>query len=152
MELVKINKEKHRRVFKMDNCYKKVWHFVDKDWLENHVDILEEINPGYILSHGIKDGTMFVCYNIVPGIPANTFEHTKEFVQKIYDFCINNINETAPYAHGDWVLSNILIDGDNMRMVDWDNVDIYPPEMILEKLDSDLQSAFGDKFEYINNG
>jgi RIO-like serine/threonine protein kinase len=80
-------------------------------------------------------------------VPANTFPHTKEFIDKIYNFCINNINTTSPYAHGDWVLSNILIDDDDIHIIDWDNVGIYSPTEILEKLHSDLKSAFGDKFD-----
>ena len=44
-------------------------------------------------------------------------------------------------------LSNIIVDGENMYMVDWDNVGIYPTVQIYEKLKSDLQSAFGDLFD-----
>jgi RIO-like serine/threonine protein kinase len=103
--------------------------------------------PGYVQSHGIEDSSMYICFNIIPGTPANTFEHTPEFIDKIYNFCVSNIKETEPYAHGDWVLSNIIIDGDNMYMVDWDNVGIYNPKEVLTKLKSDLKSAFGDKFD-----
>ena len=34
-----------------------------------------------------------------------------------------------------------------MHIIDWDNVGIYSPTEILEKLHSDLKSAFGDKFD-----
>jgi RIO-like serine/threonine protein kinase len=147
MELVKVNKEKARRVYKLENCYKKVWHYIDKEWLEWHVDVLDNIMPDYVQSHGIEDGNMYICFNIVPGKPASEFEHTPEFVDKIYNFCVNNIKETSPYAHGDWVLSNIIIDGDNMYMIDWDNVGIYNPKEVITKLNSDLKSAFGDKID-----
>ena len=40
-----------------------------------------------------------------------------------------------------------MIDGDNMYMVDWDNVGLYSEEQIMTKLHSDLKSAFGDKFD-----
>jgi hypothetical protein len=32
-------------------------------------------------------------------------------------------------------------------MVDWDNIGIYSKEQIMNKLHSDLTSAFGDKFD-----
>ena len=52
-----------------------------------------------------------------------------------------------PYAHYDWVLSNILLDGDNTYLVDWDNVGIYSPQEIQTKMESDLRSAFGEKYD-----
>ena len=51
--------------------------------------------------------------------------------------------------HYDWVLSNILIDGDNMYLVDWDNVAIKKPVEIHDKLEADLRSAFGEKFDEV---
>jgi hypothetical protein len=32
-------------------------------------------------------------------------------------------------------------------MCDWDNLGKYPQEEVLEKMRSDLKSAFGDKFD-----
>ena len=34
-------------------------------------------------------------------------------------------------------------------MVDWDNVGVYQPNVILDKMHSDLRSAFGDKFDEV---
>src|SRR6056300_237271 len=147
MELIKTNKEKHRRVFKGPGFYRKEWSFENREYYEEHLDIMEEIRPGYILNSGCGNGKMFVDVKVIPGIPANTFEHTTEFIEKIYNFCLKNIEETQPYAHGDWVLSNIIIDGDNIEMVDWDNIGVYQPNVVLDKLHSDLRSAFGDKFD-----
>ena len=65
----------------------------------------------------------------------------------IRDSCIDSIQQTSPYVHYDWVLSNILIDGDNMYLVDWDNIGIRNPLEIHDKLESDLRSAFGEKFD-----
>lgn len=147
MELIKTNKEKQRRVYKGNGFYRKEWSFENREYYEEHLDIMEEIRPGYILNSGCGNGKMFVDVKVIPGIPANTFEHTTEFIEKIYNFCLKNIEETQPYAHGDWVLSNIIIDSDNIEMVDWDNVGVYQPNVVLDKLHSDLRSAFGDKFD-----
>ena len=149
MELIKANKEKSRRVYKGLNFYRKEWLFEDHNYFKKHLEIMEEILPGYILNSGCGDGRMFLDLRIIPGIPANTFEHTDAFIEKIYNFCLKNIEETKPYAHCDWVLSNIIIDGDKIEMVDWDNVGVYQPSDVFEKLHSNLKSAFGDKFDEV---
>jgi hypothetical protein len=149
MELIKENIEKQRRVYKGVGFYRKEWSFENQHYYDEHIDIMEELRPGYILNHGCGNGKMFVDLKIIPGVPANTFEHTPEFIRKIYNFCLKNIEETQPYAHGDWVLSNIIIDGDKIEMVDWDNVSVYQPTVVLDKLHSDLRSAFGDKFDAV---
>ncbi len=78
---------------------------------------------------------------------ANTFEHTDKFIDNIYKFCIGQIEDTLPFVHGDWVLSNIVINDNNITMIDWDNVGIYPKVEAYDKLYSDLYSQFGERFK-----
>ena len=59
-----------------------------------------------------------------------------EFITKVYNFCIDNIRETAPYAHYDWSLDNIIIDGDNLQLIDWDLCAIYTDQEIKERFES----------------
>lgn len=108
---------------------------------------MEDLMPGYITNHGWTDDMMYLEVKELPGIPANSkqFKHTPEFVERIVNFCKTNIEQTKPYAHMDWVLSNILIDGDNMYMIDWDNVGMFSRRQIVNKLNRDLKSAFGRK-------
>jgi RIO-like serine/threonine protein kinase len=108
---------------------------------------MEEVRPGYIINHGVEGGRMFIDTKIIEGTVANTLPHTPEFVKSIYDFCLQNINETQPFAHGDWVLSNIIVQGDSYELIDWDNVGVYQPNVVFDKLESDLRSAFGEKFD-----
>lgn len=149
MELIKENFEKHRRVFRDEDKIRKIWTAIDHNWLTNHVTLLEEVIPGYILGWGIRKEYMFIDCAIVPGVPASEFEHTDEFVDRIKNFCLKQITNTEPYAHGDWALSNILVDGDTMRMVDWDNLGKYEHKEIIQKLNEDLSSAFGEKYQPI---
>ena len=86
---------------------------------------------------------------VLPGIRADKFEHTDEFIKKIYTYCLELNRLTSPYYHGDWVLSNMFVDGDTIRMCDWDNVGKHSINEVNEKLYSDLYSAFGDKFKEI---
>jgi len=147
MQLVKENKEKRRRVYKSENFYRKQWDFINQKWLDNHIDIMEKVRPGYIVKHGIEDGKMFVDTKIIKGTVADILPHTPEFVKSIYDFCLQNINETQPFAHGDWVLSNIIIQDDSYVLIDWDNVGVYQPSEVSAKLESDLRSAFGKRYD-----
>lgn len=147
MELIKSNKEKQREVFRTDNSYIKHWHGKDFAWLLAHIKKLERVNPEYIINYGIGDGFMWAEFKKLEGVLASEFEHTPEFVKRITEYCINNYKETYPYAHGDWVLSNIIVNDNKIEMCDWDNLDKYPKEEVLEKMRNDLKSAFGDKFD-----
>jgi RIO-like serine/threonine protein kinase len=143
MKLVRDNKEKHRKVFFCGDSYLKIWTYIDSNWIKKHVKILDQLIPGYVLDFGNN----WISYKVVPGIPAsmsNEFPHTLEFKKKIYDFCFDQIKSTCPWYHGDWTLSNIIIDGDNITMVDWDNIGQYSETEVYLKLKNDLTSAFGD--------
>lgn len=150
MELIKINKEKHRAVYRLTNgLIRKYWYEKDFKWLVEHVELLKKFVPNYVNNYGENEIGVYIDMNVLPGITANTFPHTREFVEKVYKFCLENINETQPYVHGDWVLSNMLIDGDKIYLCDWDNLGQYPQEQVIKKLHSDLKSAFGNLFDEV---
>ncbi len=142
MVLIKKNEDKHRSVFFDGTYYIKVWSDAKPSWISEHVNILNELVPGYVVEHGGN----WIKFNPIKGKSANEFDHTDDFIKQIYNFCLDNIEKTKPYAHGDWVLSNIIIDNQSIQMCDWDNVGIYTSEEILKKLKDDLYSAFGEKF------
>ena len=147
MELIKDNILKNRKVYKLHGKYRKEWSVVNFDLLEKHVSIMNKIHPGYILNYGKTNNIMWLEVAAIDGVLASTIPHTDEFVDQIVKFCLDNIRQTYPYAHGDWVLSNIIKDHNGLfHLIDWDNVDIYPIDIILQKLNQDLTSAFGDKF------
>ena len=140
MELVKENKAKGRKVYFCGDRYRKVWE--NKiDWIYTHVKILNRVMPGFVIDYGND----YIDYKVIEGVTANTVEHTDKFINKIYNFCLENIKATKPWVHGDWVLSNIIIQPDDtMIMIDWDNIGIYREEEYLNKLHTDLISAFGE--------
>jgi len=142
MILIRENKEKHRQVYFLKNRYRKYWFSKTPEWIKDHVKLLDTFFPGYILKHG----DCWIDFKILDGITASTLPHTDEFILKIYNFCKNNIKETYPYAHGDWALSNIIINGSDIVMCDWDNLGIYANKEINDKLHDDLFSSFGEKF------
>ena len=140
MELVKENKDKGRKVYFCGDRYKKVWEN-KLDWIYTHVKILNRVMPGFVIDYGND----YIDYKVIEGVTANTVKHTDEFINKVYNFCLENIKTTKPWVHGDWVLSNIIIQPDStMTMIDWDNVGVYREETYLNKLHTDLISAFGE--------
>lgn len=141
MELIKANKDKGRKVYFCGDRYKKVWE-KKLDWIYTHVKILNRVMPGFVIDYGND----YIDYKIIEGVTANTVKHTDEFINKVYNFCLENIKATKPWVHGDWVLSNIVIQPDGtMIMIDWDNVGVYQEETYLNKLHTDLISAFGEE-------
>ena len=143
MELIKQNTEKQRSVFYQDNKYIKAWDNVKPQWIVEHVRLLNKLIPHYVVEYGGN----WIAFNEIKGTPASKFEHTDEFIRNIYKFCLDSIEQTKPYVHGDWVLSNIIVCPDNTyKLVDWDNVGIYSETEYMNKLHSDLRSAFGERF------
>lgn len=143
MILIKENIEKRRKVYKDNDRYVKVWEDVSPKWIFKHVNILRDVAPELLDTFGSN----WISYNEVEGVVANTIPHTDEFIRDIYKFCLESIEKSKPYVHGDWVLSNIIVKPDNtFQLIDWDNCDVYPEDDYMDKLHKDLHSAFGDRF------
>lgn len=148
MVLIKENKFKKRAVFYDGKFYYKTWYFKDLTWLKEHVRLLEIYVPEIVDSYSFTDDTMTLKMHEIEGTVASTFEHTQEFFNKIYTACISSMEQTAPYMHGDWVLSNMIITNDGtVKFIDWDNLNVFPKSGAMMKLHMDLESAFGEKFK-----
>lgn len=145
MELIKKNTEKHRAVYIGEGHYHKVWHGAPEGWTSKHAQLLEKFMPGYVIQYGPN----WIDFEILEGTPASEMDHTDEFIKRVYKFCLDSIEYTAPYVHGDWTLSNIIVNGDKMQLCDWDNIGIYDKEEVMKKLDSDLESAFGERYRKV---
>lgn len=144
MILVKANNEKGRRVFYKDGKYIKIWYNVKPQWIVEHVRLLRHfVSYDYVHEYGGN----WISFNEIEGTPASKLEHTDSFIKQIYQYCLDNIEETKPYVHGDWVLSNIIVCPDNtFKLIDWDNIGIYSENEYMNKLHSDLRSSFGERF------
>lgn len=146
MKLIKRNHEKKRSVYYTGTTYIKKWDDATSEWTNEHVKLLKELVPGYVIEHGDN----WIEYNEVNGTLASTVPHTDDYCKVIYDYCKQQIESTKPYAHGDWVLSNMIITDRGIRMIDWDNLGIYDETLVKEKLERDLISAFGkERFDRI---
>jgi RIO-like serine/threonine protein kinase len=142
MILIKENIKKKRKVYKIKNFYRKVWLYHDLKKLESHVNDLECVIPNYVISYDHDETTMWIDLKEINGVPANTLPITNTLKERIIDFCLDNIENTYPYSHGDWVLSNILINDNDIHLVDWDNLSIRSKKESLNKLIKDLTHSF----------
>jgi len=136
-----------RRVYKLNDIYRKEWLNIDIFSLSRWVDRMDKVFPGYVLNYGLTEKCMFIDMKNIIGIPANQIIHDQEFIKKIINFCIDNIKQTKPFAHMDWSMSNIIVNDDRMQMVDWDALKRYPYSLIEYKLNNDLELAFGNKLQ-----
>ena len=127
------------KTYKLKTCIRKVYynsgviykdkHNNDYDWekhlytknLQEFVNIMNEVMPGYILQHGKHDqDAYFFELKILPGTNLSKYPHTKEFKKRVRDFCVESIKKTFPYSHGDWHPDNILDHNGQWTLVDWD--------------------------------
>lgn len=147
MILLKEDKIKKKEVWKYSNYIQKIWYQRDVDWLLSHVKILNKINPGYILSYGSKENYIYLNSIILPGTSISVLPHNDNLIKKVYNFCFKNLEDTKPYVHGDWVVSNMIIHDDVINLCDWDNVGIYNRQEVINKIHDDLYSSFGERFK-----
>ena len=150
MELIKENLEKQRAVYRKDeDTVRKIWYNRPFEWLDEHCWMLDQVNPGYAKKIGWEEDHVWMDMRFIEGRLASTFPHTTDFVYKIMDYVNKQYQTTMPYAHGDWVLSNIIINGDIIEMIDWDNLGKHPKFFVKRKIKSDLKSAFGGLYDEV---
>lgn len=152
MILIKKNVLKGRSIYKDGNSYIKIWNYIDKEWLEEHIALLDKFCPNLITDYGYTDNTMHIKMNKLHGKSGQDFAPTQKFIKKIHHACLDNLNLTYPYAHGDWVLSNMIIQNDKVCFIDWDNLKKVSYDVAIKKMNKDLSSAFVNDFErYLND-
>ena len=107
--------------------------------VDEHVNMVNKLFPGYILDYKVYSNSIWIDSNIIKGVPASeVFPKTPEFIKKIYRFCVDHYKKTAPYAHGDWILENIMIDGDNFKLIYCDHIDIYTEQEAFKRIYNDI--------------
>ena len=143
-----------RKLWKYKTHYRKTWDHhnfrfgktkkrkitAESGWsVDEHIELVNTFFPGYILDYKVYKGSIWIDYKIIKGVPASEiFPKTPEFIKKIYRFCVDHYKKTAPYAHGDWILENIMIDGDNFKLIDWDHLDIYTEQEAFKRIYNDI--------------
>lgn len=147
MKLIKSTLPRKREVWLLNDRYRKIWRYSKIDLLERHVTLVNLAFPNYILDHGYDSESMWVDYKIIDGCRADMLSINDDLIKTIYQFCLEHIMKTAPFYHGDWNLSNIIMDGDNITMVDWDDINTDSQDQMLIKMHFDLRSSIGPRFD-----
>ena len=132
---------KIRQVYKGNNCYIKERLWGDYYWYNKHIKIVNTVNPGYYINTMYSHSRMTFVIKEVPGVNAKTLGINPKFVKNLVNFVHSNIEETGPFGHGDWALENIMVNGNDMQMIDWDTCDVMSKE---EKLNRAYQKLSRD--------
>lgn len=147
MLLIKSDIPRKREVWLLNDRYRKIWRYSRPDLLFRHVKLINLAFPGFIIDHGHDKQNMWVDYRIIEGIRADRILLDDEKILKIYNFCLENIRETAPFYHGDWNLSNIIVNDGNLTLIDWDTINTDTEDEMMIKMHFDLRSSIGPKFD-----
>ena len=134
-----------RRVYKGNGCYIKEFDYCDHYWYHKHIKMVDTINPGYYINTFYSTTRMTFIMKTVPGVNAKTLGSGIKFVKRILKFVHSNIQETGSLGHGDWALENIIVNGNDMQMIDWDACGVMTKEEKLNKAYHDLKKDFEKK-------
>lgn|GEM_PF-3091181 len=121
------NTKHNRKIIRLEDRYRKIWYGDNPQEklgtknLNEHVRLLNKFMPGYVLDYGLSDEVMVIDYKILPGKRLGDIGYDDEQKENIYDYCSSHIVSTWPYAYFEWNPWNILIDGDSLYLIDWDN-------------------------------
>ena len=114
--------------------------------MQEHVDIMHKVFPGYLLNYGnFNKHSYFIDYKFLPGTSIMKYSHTPQFIEKFRKFCIDNVKETFPYSHGDWTLANVLEHKGKWTLIDWDTGERPKPENNKQP----LKGMFGYKVDIV---
>jgi|TARA_B110000858_G_scaffold166517_1_gene193848 RIO-like serine/threonine protein kinase len=139
---------KIRTVHNYKTHYRKHWNYVDPQWFHPHIDIVNRFRPGYIISSRLTKKAMWIDYKVIPGIRADhtDFIRDDQFTSRIHNFVISNIQETYPYVHGDWTMHNMIIDGTDIELIDWDSCQIHTHQDIIKLFNLAMTKNFGSNY------
>ena len=121
--------------------------------LQQHINIMNKVMPGYILQHGsFKKNAYFVdskfflgkCLkDIRQNFSPSGLRYTKDFIKKFRSFCIESARKTFPYSHGDWTPDNVLEYNGEWFLIDWDWVGQRTTQETQRILNLRLKQVFG---------
>ena len=144
---------KIRTVHNYKTHYRKHRNYVDTKWFYPHIEMLNRLRPGYVISSRLTKKAMWIDYKVIPGTRADhtDFIRDDQFPSQIYNFVISNIQEIYPYVHGDWTLHNMIIDGTDIELIDWDQCQIHTHRDIIKLFNLAMVKNFGPSPAYFKN-
>ena len=165
MQLIsqKFWKTKKRMVYfdSTNHCYVKRFTYLDEDWYNNHINILNKYFPGYILDNkfDIENKQMEFKYKAIEGQTFNyaRYGYTYKQINTVFEYCIKDIERTWPYKLNDWGLNNIIITPDNhIKYIDLDlfhdTTEFPTKSKAVKKIKKDFEEGFEktDWMKFVN--
>ena len=71
--------------------------------------LLDKYYPGYLVNKEHDEKSMTMTYKEIEGNPitADRLDDCNT-LDRLYTWCVSEIQRTTPYSHGDWCTKNIL--------------------------------------------
>jgi len=116
---------KKRRVYHGGDHIYKTWikPKLTYEYLRNMVELIEKVDPSYVLDYGINNGKSWAKFRIVEGEHRyNPFKWNEESVRNVINFITNHYKTFHPIYHGDPSLGNILVSDDTFHFIDYDDI------------------------------
>ena len=110
-----------------NKCYIKVIKYFDLYFWETHPMLLDKYYPGYLVNKEHDEKSMTMTYKEIEGNPitADRLDDCNT-LDRLYTWCVSEIQRTAPYSLGDWNTKNILTkDYKTFEMIDFDTFSEY---------------------------
>jgi hypothetical protein len=108
--------------------------YYDLKWVQQHVECLSCVNPGYVINSGVEDDLAFIEYRYIEGMTLGDWSRltyssslikVEEMWRRVGIFWVDEIERTYPFAHWDWTSGNTIITPDDaLVMIDWDQLKI----------------------------
>jgi len=152
LTLIKHVPEKCRKVYDGGTFIRKVWSNHSLLSVASLAQRINSVFPNYIIDIGESSEGVFMDLTKLNGVLVSTLVQTDDLVKQVYKFCIDNMQHTLPYYHYDWALSNMIINNGKITLCDWDNLNLYTKSEAMQKLNDDLISAFGERYQRVIHG
>ena len=115
--------KKHTMYYDSQNkCYIKVFNYFSQFFWETHPMLLDKYYPNYLINKEHDEKSMTITYKEIEGnrISKDKLQDLNA-LDRLYTWCVSEIQRTTPYSHGDWHPKNILTkDYQTFNMIDFD--------------------------------
>ena len=129
-----------------------------REWYKEHCRLMDKYYPGFILSRSCSGNRIILEYKEIEGNricgdedwePTEPIDWSYRRIHKLYRWILSEVDKTWPYTHGDWALTNILVQSNGeFKMVDFDtfsNTSLPTMDHVINQIHTDLIKGFGKR-------
>jgi len=129
LKLIREGKEPNKGIRKTfydaeNNLFVKKYNYLDRERFKNIRKLIEIAYPNNLIEARRYSNSMRFVYKGHTGetLYWEQLQQDKDLLSAVEIFCINDLNRTWPIAHCDWSPTNILLDNQQLKLIDFDNI------------------------------